>query len=95
MKTTIIALAATALIAAVPAVPARDVSSKTPGQHHRVLKKHPHRVVSGYVPWHAAHAKSVKMGYPGAFGYAPTEPQNYRPDQGSQAGGGGGGGGGM
>ena len=95
MKTTIIALSAAALIAAVPAVSARNASSKAPGQQHRVLKKHPHRVVSGDVPWHAAHAKNVKMGYPGAFGYAPTEPKNYRPDQGSQAGGGGGGGGGM
>ena len=48
MKTTIIALSATALIAAAPAVLAQ-VPSKTPGLQQKVSKKH-HSGVSGYAP---------------------------------------------
>jgi hypothetical protein len=89
MKTTIVALSAAALIAAAPAVLAQNVSSKEPDQHHKVFKKRP-KVVSGYAPWHAVHAKSVKMGYPGAFGYAPIAPKDYTYEL-SRIGGGGGG----
>ena len=89
----IIALSAAALVAVAPAVLARDVSSKTPDQHHKVFTKRA-QVVSGGVPRHAVHAKSVKMGYPGAFGYASSEPKDYNVEGGRQAGGGGGGGGG-
>jgi len=89
----IIALSAAALVAVAPAVLARDVSSKTPDQHHKVFKKRA-QIVSGGVPLHAVHPKSVKMGNPGAFGYAPSEPKDYNVEGGRQAGGGGGGGGG-
>ena len=89
VKTTIVALFAAALIAATPAVAAQNVSSKTPGQHHKSFKKRPH--VTGYVPWHAVHAPSPKMGYPGAFGYAPSGPKDYTLENSRQSGGGGGG----
>jgi hypothetical protein len=86
MKTAIIALSA--LIVAAPAVLAQNASSKTPDHH--ASGKH-HRVVSaGAAPRHAMHAK----GYPGTFGYAPSEPKDYTYDI-SRSGGGGGGGGGM
>ena len=94
MRTTIIAFSAAALIAATPAVLAQNLSSRTPGQQHKVFKKRP-QVVSGYAPWHAVHAKSVKMGYPGAFGYAPSAPKDYTYELSRIGGGGGGGGGGM
>src|SRR5215469_7715488 len=87
MKTTIVALSTAALIVAAPAVLAQNVSSKTPDQHHKVFKKHP-KVVSGYAPWHA----SVKMGYQGTFGYAPSAPKDYTYEQSRMGGGGGGGG---
>ncbi|WP_024518893.1 hypothetical protein [Bradyrhizobium sp. Tv2a-2] len=92
MKSTILALSAAALIAAAPAVLAQNVSSKTPDRHHKVLKKHP-TIVSGYAPWRVVHARDVKTGYPGAFGYAPSAPKDYTYDNSRQAGGGGGGGG--
>ena len=90
MKTTIVALSAAALIAAAPTVLAKNLSSKTPDQHHKVFKKRP-KVAFGYAPWHPLHAKSVKMGYPGAFGYAPTVPRGYTYENSRNAGGGGGG----
>jgi len=93
VKTTIIALSAAILIAAAPAVLAQNVSNKTPDQQHHASKKHP-RVVSGYAPRHAMHAKGLKTGYPGAFGYAPSEPKDYTYENSRNAGGGGGGGGG-
>jgi hypothetical protein len=40
------------------------------------------------------HAKGLKTGYPGAFGYAPSEPKDYIYENSRNAGGGGGGGGG-
>jgi hypothetical protein len=66
----------TVLIAAAPAVLAQNVSSKTPDQQHHASKKHP-RLVSGYAPRHAMHAKGFKTGYSGAFGYAPSAPKDY------------------
>ena len=94
MKTAIIALSAAALIAAAPAVFAQNVSSRTPAQHHKIFKKRP-AVVSGYAPWRVVHAKGVKTGYPGAFGYAPSAPKDYTYELSRIGGGGGGGGGGM
>jgi opacity protein-like surface antigen len=94
MKTVIIALSAAVLIAAAPAVLAQNVSSKTPDQQHHASKKHP-RLVSGYAPSHTMHAKGLKAGYPGAFGYAPSEPKDWALEGSRQAGGGGGGGSGM
>jgi hypothetical protein len=87
VKTTIVALFAAALIAAAPAVLAQNVSSKTPGQQHKTLKKRPH--VAGYVRWHAA--RGAKMGHPSAFGYVPSDPTDYTLFNSRQAGGGGGG----
>jgi hypothetical protein len=88
MKTAITALSA--LIVAAPAVLAQNVSSRTSDPRHHASIKH-HRVVSGgHAPRHAMHAK----GYPGAFGYAPSEPKDYTYDNSRNAGGGGGGGGG-
>ena len=83
MKTVIIALSI--LIAATPAVLGQNVSGKTPAQQHRV-KKHA-RIA--YAPRHATHAR----GYPGAFGYAPSEPKDPTYEATRNAGGGGGGGG--
>jgi hypothetical protein len=90
VKTTIVALFGAALIAAAPAVLAQNVSSKTPGQQYKIFKKRPH--VAGYNQWHAAHARGPKMVYPGAFGYAPSEPKDHTLENSRQAGGGGGGG---
>ena len=90
MKTTIVALSAAALIAAAPAALVQNVSSRTPDQHHKVFKKRP-QGVSGYAPWRVVHATGVKMGYPGAFGYAPTVPRGYTYENSRNAGGGGGG----
>jgi hypothetical protein len=92
VKTTIIALSATALIAAAPAVLAQ-VPSKTPGLQHKVSKKH-HPGVSGYAPLREIQAKSSKNVYPGAFGYAPGEVIDRETESSRRAGGGGGGGGG-
>jgi hypothetical protein len=71
---------------------AQNVLSKTPDQQHHASKKHP-RVVSGYAPRHAMHAKGFKTVYPGAFGYAPSAPKDYAYEISRIAGGGGGGGG--
>jgi len=91
VKTTIITFFVAALIAAAPVALARN--GKTPNQHHQASKNHP-RVVSGDAPWHTTHARGLKTGYPGAFGY---ELQDYTSSSdyfsSRQAGGGGGGGG--
>lgn len=92
MKTTLIALSAATLIATAPAVLARHVSSKSPGSHHHVSRTHP-RVISGYASWQATHTNGMRAGYPGAFGYAPSEPRDGALESSRQAGGGGGGGG--
>jgi hypothetical protein len=91
MKATIIALSASALITAAPAVPAQGVPGKTPALHHKVSKKH-HPGGSGYAPLREVQAKGSKKGYPGAFGYAPDEPIDRDIAASRQAGGGGGGG---
>jgi hypothetical protein len=95
MRTTIIAFSAAALIAATPAVLARNLSSRTPGQQHKVFKKRP-QVVYGYAPWRVVHTRGVKTGYPypGAFSFAPSVPKDYTYENSRAAGGGGGGGGG-
>jgi hypothetical protein len=90
VKTTIVAFLAAALIAAAPAVAAQNVPSKAPGQHHKTFQKHPH--ATGYVPRHAVHAPRPEIGYPKAFGYAPSEPKDYTLENSRQSGGGGGGG---
>ncbi len=94
MKITLIALSA-ALVAAAPAVSVQAASRKAPGHEmqHKHAKKH-HPAVSGYALWREPQAR----GYPGAFGYAPFDPNVPHRDMtdiSSQAGGGGGGGGGM
>lgn len=93
MKTAIITLSAAILIAASPAVLARNVSNKAAHQHHQVSKKHPPRI-SGYAPWRVMHDNGMKTGYPGAYGYAPSAPKDYTTDSSRSAGGGGGAGGG-
>ena len=100
MKTRIIALSAAVLIAAAPAVFAKNVSSKTPNVQHKVSRKH-HPGVTNYALRREMQVKGRTMGYPGAFGYAPGAPPVVRdmtdisPYGGGGAGGGGGGGGGM
>jgi hypothetical protein len=94
VKTTIIALSVTALISAAPAVLAQGASSKSAGLQHKVSKKHP-PAVSGHAPRSGMQANGWKRTYPGAFGYAPSEPRDYLTEMSRQAGGGGGGGGGM
>jgi hypothetical protein len=95
VKTTIIALAAAALIAAAPAALAQGVLSKTPGLQHKVSKKH-HSAASRYAPPREMQANRSKRGYPGAFGYAPGQPSGLDRDiEMSRNAGGGGGGGGM
>jgi uncharacterized protein YukJ len=86
VKTAIVTLSAAILIAAAPAVLARNASSKAP--HQQVSKKH-----SGYAPWRGMHANSVKVGNPGASGNAPSAPKDYTYENSRNAGGGGGGGG--
>ena len=93
MRTTIIAFSAAALIAATPAVLAQNLSSRTPGQQHKVFKKRP-QVAYGYAPRRVVHTGGVKMGYPGAFSFAPSVPKDYTYENSRAAGGGGGGGGG-
>lgn len=92
MKTAIITPSAAFLIAASPAVLARNVSSKAAHQHHQVSKKHPPSI-SSYAPWRVMHDNGVKTGYPGAFGYAPSAPKDYATESSRSAGGGGAGGG--
>ena len=86
MKTVIMTLSAAVLVAAAPAVLARNA----PHQHHQVFKKRP-QVVYGYAPWQA---NSVRTSY-GTSGYAPSAPKDYTYDNSRNAGGGGGGGSGM
>ena len=95
MKTTIIiTLSAAALIAAAPAVFARDVPGKTPGLHHKISgKKHSGVSVSVYAPRHEMRARGPKNVYPRAFGYAPGEVLDRETEMSRQAGGGGSGGG--
>ena len=88
MKTVIMTLSVAVLIAAAPAVLARNASH----QHHQVFKKRP-QVVYGYAPWRVMHANGVRTGY-GASGYAPSAPKDYTYENSRNAGGGGGGGGG-
>ncbi|OAF12040.1 hypothetical protein [Bradyrhizobium neotropicale] len=94
MKTAIVTLSATILIAAAPAVLAKNVPSKAPHQH-QVSKKHPASIY-GYAPWRVMRANGMMTGYPGAFGgYAPgSGPKDYTIENSRNAGGGGGGGGG-
>ena len=88
MKTAIV-IALSALFVTAPAVLAQNVASKKPDHH--ASRMH-HRIVSaGHAPRHAMHAKGL-MGYPGAFGYAPSEPKDYIYENSRNAGGGGGGG---
>jgi hypothetical protein len=91
VKTTLIALSATALIAVGPAVLAQNVPGKTPVQQHHASRTH-HRVAPGYA--HTIQARGSKTGHPGAFGYVPSQPKDYTYENSSVAGGGGGGGGG-
>ncbi|WP_136623737.1 hypothetical protein [Bradyrhizobium centrolobii] len=93
MKTAIITFSAAILLAAAPAVLARNVSSKAPHQHHQVSKMRPPSI-SGYAPWRVMHDNGVKTGYSGPFGYAPSAPKDYTTDNSRSAGGGGGAGGG-
>jgi hypothetical protein len=87
VKTMIIALSAAALITAVPVGFAQ--SSETPALQHKLLKKR-----SAGLAGHQMKARASNKGYPGAFGYAPSEPRDYVIEMSRQAGGGGGGGGG-
>jgi hypothetical protein len=87
VKTAIITLSAAILIAAAPAALA---SSKAP--HQQVSRKHSPSVSA---TWRGTHTSSMKMGYPGASGYAPGAPKDYTYENLSVAGGGGGGGSGM
>jgi hypothetical protein len=89
VKTAIIALSAAALIAAAPALLAQNVSSKAPGQRHKVFKKRP-QIVTDYAPSHVVHAKDMKTGYPGASSYPPSAPRDYTYDNSRNGGGGGG-----
>ena len=93
MKTTIIALSAAALIAAAPAVVAQGVPSKAPGLQHEVSKKR-HPGASRYASRREMQANGLKKGYPGTFGYAPSEILDRETEMSRRAGGGGGGGGG-
>jgi hypothetical protein len=96
MKTAIVALSAAALVTVLPAALAQAASSKTTGPPHEVSRKH-HTAVSRYAhaPPREMHARGSKNGYPGAFGYAPSEPGIDRDLEMSRQAGGGGGGGGM
>jgi hypothetical protein len=97
VKTRIIALSAAVLIAAAPAVFAKNASSKT---QHKVSKKY-HPAVTNYALRRERLVKGWTTGYPGAFGYAPgaspvvRDMTDISPYGGSAGGGGAGGGGGM
>ena len=74
MKSVIVAVAATALIASAPVAYAQGASSKSPGhemQEHGSKKGSPG--ASGYAPGHEMQAKGSKSGSPGASGYAPGQ----------------------
>ncbi len=88
MKIAIIALSASALIATAPAALAKDASTRTPGLHHKVSKRHS-AGVSAHDPWHQM---QTPRGYPGAYGYMPQQPSDYTYENSRNAGGGGGGG---
>jgi hypothetical protein len=94
VKTTIIALSATALITAAPAVLAQGVPGKTPGLQHKVTKKN-HSGISVYAPLREMQARGSSNVYPRAFGYAHGEVLDRETEASRQAGGGGGGGSGM
>ena len=74
MKTTIIALSATALIAAAPAALAQGVSGSRPSLQHKVSKTHH---LAGHARPRHMQVPGVGKGHPGAFGYAPGEPKGY------------------
>ena len=93
MKATMIALSAATLIAAAPVVFAK--SSDTPRLQHKLTKKHP-LGVSSYARWNETKARGSLKGYPGSFGYAPSERERRNDEiealrQGVGGGGGGGG----
>jgi hypothetical protein len=90
MKLAVIALSAAAMIASAPAVFAQGASSKTPG-HAQMHGKNAGHHASGYAPGQRMQANRSKTGYPGASGYAPSEPRDIT-DIVTQGGGGGGGG---
>jgi hypothetical protein len=89
MKLAVIALFAAAVIASTPTVLAQGASSKTPGHAQKHGKKAGHHA-SSYAPGHRMHANRSKTGYPGASGYAPSEPRDMT-DITTHGGGGGGG----
>jgi hypothetical protein len=93
MKLAVIALSTAAVIASAPAVFAHSASSKTPGHEMQRYGKKAGHHSSSYAPIHRMQANRLKTGYPGAFGYAPSETRDIT-DISTQAGGGGGGGGG-
>ena len=100
MKTPMIALSAAVLIAAAPAVFAKDVSSKTASVQHKVSRQH-HPDVANDARRREMQAKGRTTGYPGAYGYAPGASPGTRdmtdilPSGGGAGGGGSGAGGGM
>jgi hypothetical protein len=74
MKTKIIALSASVLMASAPAVFAQGASSKTPG--HEVQQKGSKKGepgASGYAPGQEMQVRGSKKGSPGASGYAPGQ----------------------
>jgi hypothetical protein len=71
VKKTIIALSAAVLIAAAPAAFAKGVTSKTPSVQHKVSRKH-HPGVTNYALRREMQLEGRTMGYPRAFGYAPS-----------------------
>ncbi len=90
MKLAVIALSTAAIIASAPVVFAQGVSSKTPGHEiQKYGKKAGHRA-SSYAPSHRMQANRSKTGYPGAYGYAPSETRDIT-DITTKGGGGGGG----
>jgi hypothetical protein len=90
MKLAVIALSTAAIIASAPVVFAQGVSSKTPGHEmQKYGKKAGHRA-SSYAQGHRMQANRSKMGYPGAYGYAPSETRDIT-DITTKGGGGGGG----
>jgi hypothetical protein len=89
MKLAVIGLSIAAVIVSAPAVLAQDASSKTPGHATQKHGKKAGHHASGYATGHRMHANRSKTGYPGAFGYAPTEPRDIT-DIATQGGGGGG-----
>jgi hypothetical protein len=89
MKLAVIALSTAAIIASAPVVFAQGVSSKTPGHETQKYKKAGHHA-SSYAPSHRMQANRSKMGYPGAYGYAPSETRDIT-DITTKGGGGGGG----